>query len=47
MSKSKEDKEIKDNVRWFSKFSLEKRLAIAFRETQAIKVLRNLRPKKT
>lgn len=46
MKKSKEDKEIKGNIRWFRKFPLEKRLTLAFEQIQAIKLLRNLIPKK-
>jgi hypothetical protein len=46
MKKAKPDKEIKKNIRWFLKFPLEKRLTLAFEQMRAIKILRNLLPKK-
>lgn len=41
MKRKKDDQDIKNNVKWFSKFSLEKRLELAFEQIQAIKVLKN------
>ena len=46
MPKGKTEKEIKENIRWFKRFSLEKRLTLAFEQAQAIKILKNLIPKK-
>ena len=34
------------NIKWFSKFSLEKRFKIAFEQIKAIKTLRSLKLKK-
>lgn len=44
--KTTEEQEIQKNIKWFKKFSLEKRFEIAFRQMKAIKVLRKLTPKK-
>ncbi|MBU0574609.1 MAG: hypothetical protein ABIJ26_02330 [Candidatus Margulisiibacteriota bacterium] len=38
------DKEIQNNIRWFSKFPLEKRLTLAFEQIKGINVLRKLKP---
>jgi len=43
--RSADIKEIIENIKWFSKFSLEKRLELAFRQIKSIKILRGLRPK--
>ena len=54
MKKKLDDKkEIKENVRWFSKFPLEKRLEISEKDAKTIKILRSLslkgyeKPKRT
>lgn len=54
MKKKADDrKEIRENIKWFSKFSLEKRLEIAELDTKSTRILRNLviegyvKPKRT
>jgi len=42
MKHGSEKKEITENIRWFKKFSLEKRLEIAEKERKAIETLRSL-----
>jgi len=44
--KKKIDDEIKKNIEWFKKLSLEKRLTLAYEQIKAIKTLRSLKPKK-
>ena len=47
MQKLKEEKKnIKENIKWFKKFSLEKRLEIAHKGAMGIKILRNMVLKK-
>jgi len=46
MKEAKADKEIKNNIKWFKKFSLEKRLELAYEQVKAIKILRGLTSKK-
>ena len=47
MQKLKEEKKnIKENIKWFKKFSLEKRFELADLQAKAIKILRGLAPKK-
>jgi hypothetical protein len=46
MKKKDDEKSIAENVKWFKKFPLEKRLEIAFNDIKAIKILRSLTPKK-
>jgi hypothetical protein len=46
MKKNKIDKDIKENIKWFSKLSLEKRLEIAEEDKRAIETLRSLRIEK-
>ena len=46
MKKAKTDKEIKENIKWFKKFSLEKRFKLAFDQIRSIQILRGLTPKK-
>ncbi len=41
-----EKQEIAKNIKWFKKFSLEKRFELAFEQIKAIKILKNLTPKK-
>ncbi len=41
----KDSKSIKENIKWFKKFTWKERLEIAFREMKAIKILRNISPK--
>jgi len=43
MGKEQEAKSIKENIKWFKKFSLQKRLEIAYQQIKAIKILRNLK----
>jgi hypothetical protein len=45
MKYDNEQQSIKKNINWFKKFSLEKRLEIAFRHMQAAKILKGLRKK--
>ena len=40
--KADERREIKENIKWFSKFSLEKRLEIAELDTKTTKILKGL-----
>ncbi|MFA4967426.1 MAG: hypothetical protein WC624_04330 [Candidatus Margulisiibacteriota bacterium] len=46
MKKGKSDQEIKDNIKWFKRFTLEKRFELAFEQIKGIKALRALIPKK-
>jgi len=41
--KADERKEIKENIKWFKKFSLEKRLEIAELDSKTTSILRNLK----
>ena len=46
MKKTKANRNLKDiveNIKWFSKFSLEKRLRLSEEDAKAIETLRNLR----
>lgn len=46
MQAKSDKKEILENIKWFKKFPLEKRMELAYRNIKAIKVLRGLKPKK-
>ncbi|MFH1684165.1 MAG: hypothetical protein ABIA67_04710 [Candidatus Margulisiibacteriota bacterium] len=40
--KNSDNKDIKENIKWFKKFSLEKRFEIAGKDSKSIEILRNL-----
>jgi hypothetical protein len=42
MKETTDSKEILENIRWFIKFPLRKRLEIAYKQMKAIKILRGL-----
>jgi len=40
--KNTDNKEVKENIKWFKKFSLEKRFEISSKDSKSIELLRNL-----